>query len=573
MKKRVFAILLSLGVVLLALALTGCTTSATDEPTAIPGVDESPVPGATSLPSPTEVADEGPVTLRVGLLNEPDCLHPFACSEHYYFVELIYDTYSDMGPECEIVPRSAESMEVSEDGLTWTIKLQEGMSFSDGEPFNAYALADYYDWVMSTQISEWYMLTLFADSWEAVDEYVFQITTVEPVSTLPYYESLWLWPLPGHIWGEFDDQSIWGFENNPPIGSGPYVLTEWVPGEYLIYDAREDYWAGPPPIDRIVMQVYSNWDGLVQALLAGEIDVTDYAIPPQFFDTLEGVPDITVVEKPPGYHYFLAFNMYDGGFKHPAIEDPIVREAIDLATDKQQIIDVALLGHGSLCPTDWACSPSLGDVLDPSLSVTPFDIAEANRLLEEAGYLDTDGDGVRETADGQPLDFRFFYDVDNPSMDSITRMISGWLTQIGINLLVEGFETSTLWDTVLEVRDYDIALRFFLDEFDPSGAFDFYLSCWSADAGSGALNESGYCNPELDDLTYQIITTIDPESRKQLSFEASRLLNQDRPIVILAGENLLQAYRSDRFSFRHDYCSLGYMLWGVDSLMTAEVVE
>jgi peptide/nickel transport system substrate-binding protein len=535
MNKRLPHIFFSFVALLMVMAIAACTPSATDEP--VDGPDDV-TPTEASEPLPTEVVVEGPVTLRVGLLNEPDCLHPFACSEHYWFVQLVYDTYSDMGPDCELIPRSAESMDISEDGLTWTIKLREGMSFSDGVPFDAHALEDFYDWLMSTQVSEWYMLTLFADHWEAVDDLTFQITTVEPVSTLPYYESLWLWPLPAHIWGDITDETIWGFANDPPIGSGPYVLTEWVPGEYLIYEAREEYWAGPPPIDRIVMQVYANWDAIVQALLAGEVDVTDYAVPSQFYDTLEGTTDVTVVEKPPGYRYFIAFNMHAGGFKHPAIEDPVVREAIDLAMDKQQIIDVALLGHGILCPTDWACSPSLGDQLDPTLTVTPFD-----------------------------------FDVDNPSMDTIAQMMAGWLPQIGINPLLEGFEASTLYDTVLELRDFDIALRFFLDEFDPSGAFDFYLSCWSADAGSGALNESGYCNPEIDDLNYGIITTIDPETRRELSFEASRLLNQDRPIIYLAGENLLQAYRSDRFTFQHDFCSLGYDLWGVDSLMSAEVVK
>jgi peptide/nickel transport system substrate-binding protein len=570
MKKRLTGYLWGFIVIFLALVLVACTPGATDAPTSAP--DVSP-PDATDAPPPTEVVDEGPVTLRVGLLNEPDCLHPFACSEHYFFVQLVYDTFNDIGPGCELTPRSAKSMEVSEDGLTWTIRLQEGMTFSDGEPYDAHALVDYYDWLASVQVSEWYMLTLFADHWEAVDDLTFQITTVEPVSTLPFYESLWVWPLPAHIWGDITDQTIWGFANDPPIGSGPYVLTDWVPGEYLIYDAREDYWAGKPPIDRIVMQVYANWDAIVQALIAGEVDVTDYAVPAQFYDTLEGASDVTVVEKPPGYRYYLAFNMYEGGFKHPAIEDPIVRKAIDLAIDKQQVIDIALLGHGIQCPTDWACSPALEDQLDPTLTVTPFDIAEANRILEEAGYVDTDGDGVRETPDGLPLDLRLFFDVDNPSMDTIAQMMAGWLPQIGINPLLEGFETSTLWDTVLEVRDFDLALRFFLDEFDPSGAFDFYLSCWSADAGSGALNESGYCNPEIDDLNYGIITTIDPEARRELSFAASHILNEDRPLVFIAGENLLQAYRSDRFSFPHDFCSIGYDLWGADSLMKAEIIK
>jgi peptide/nickel transport system substrate-binding protein len=462
-------------------------------------------------------------------------------------------------------------MELSEDGLTWTIHLQEGVTYSDGEPFNAHSVQAYWDWITSTELREWFWATRLSESWEALDEDTFRFTTVEPLGNFERYDALWMWPLPPHIWGELDDETVWEFENASPVGTGPYVLTEWKAGEYLIYDARKDYWGGPPPIDRIVMQVYSNWDSLIQALLAGEVDLTDVEVPAQYYETLASDNHVTVVEQAPAWRHFLAFNMSETGVRHPAIGDLEVRKAIDQAIDREQLVDVAFLGQGIPCPSGIVCSPAYDYLKDPSLSITPYDPAEANRILDEAGYLDTDQDGTRETQDGQPLELRLFYSADYPAHVTMASMISDWLGQIGIASVLEAQEEATLWDTVRSLRDYDMAISYYFDPPDPSD-IEFYLSCSSAEEGAYFYNDSGYCSQEMDDLIHSAITKVEFSDRVAALVDATRLVHAELPFINLVGDNAIQAYRNDKFVF-NEGCPQLAGLYDAPTILSGEVVK
>jgi peptide/nickel transport system substrate-binding protein len=383
---------------------------------------------------------------------------------------------------------------------------------------------------------------------------------------------MWSFLLPPHIWGDKDDETLYTFDN-PVIGSGPYMLTEYVPGEYIIYDARSDYWGGVPAVDQLVFQIFGNWDAQIQSLISGEIDVTDRAVPAQYYDVLDADPNISLIEKEVGYKYYLSFNVAEAGIKHPAIEDIAVRRAIDYAIDKQQLIDIVLLGHGHVCPNSWVCTPYGDMVLDPTLDVAPYDPQESIRLLDEAGYRDSDGDGIRETPDGEPLEFRFLYNVVRPNDVAISGMLKDWLNEVGIAMILEGMEEGTLLTTTRDLRDYDIAMIYYVDEIDPAGGADFFFSCWSAEAGAAVTNDSGYCNPDMDDLIYESITTIDPAERLEVAHRIGRLIDRDLPIINLMAENFIQAYRNDRFEYDKVGCTSMGGLWDAPSLMFVREAE
>lgn len=544
--------------ILMMLAISACTS------------EDTPLPTEPTAEVPT--VDE-PVTLRVGTLTDLDCTNPFACAWWWWYTEgYIYESFTLYGPDCELTPVLAKSMELSEDGLTWTIELQEGVTYSDGEPFNAFTLNDFWEWYISVEPGGWYPSGLYTVSSEAVDETTFQITMEVPLGAFDVYDSRFQVPYPAHVWSEFDDDTLWDYENVPPIGTGPYVMTEWEVGEYFILEARDDYWGGDPPIDRVVIQLYSNWDALVSALIAGEIDLTDNALPVQFFDTLETDSSVTVVSRPPGYYYALYFNVAEAGIKHVAIDDPVVREAIDYAIDRQQLIDVALLGHGIQCPTDWACGPFIEDMQDPSLTVTPYDPETANGILDDAGYVDSDGDGIRETPDGKPLILRLYFDVDHPTQFTIAELLTQWLPAVGIQVESEGFESGTLLSSLTGTRDFDMFILYIVGEVLPQNV-DFYFSCWSSEEAEGTFNFSGYCDEEFDGLIIELLEAVDPADRQLALNRVSQKLNQTRPFVMLAGENTMQAYRNDQFTFQHNYCPGTQGMWDWYSLLNAEVVE
>lgn len=549
------------------LTLAGCGATST------PGELESPESPSLPLPSPATLEEEPtvvrePVTMRIGSLEEPDCLHTvFQCESIWYIGDLIWEGFTALGPNCQAIPRQAKSMELSEDGLTWTIHLQEGITWSDGEPFDATDVVDYWNWVTSLSVVDWHPITSLAKSWKAIDQYTFQITTSDPVAALERTDAIWHYVLPMHLLGDLDEEGFFAYQTDYPVTTGPYVLSEWNRGSSIVFDARPDYWGGPPSVDRVVVQFFANPDAMVNALLAGEIDVIPDELPPQFYDELVAAPNVTVVEQEPGSFLFLDFNMSSAGKKHPAIDDPKVREAIDYAIDKQQIVDVSMMGKGVVCPIADTCGALFGWRLDPTAQATPYDPQTANRILDDAGYVDSDGDGVRETADGTPLKFRLFFQQEYPPAMSAGTLVGEFLAQVGIEVEVTATEESTLWDAGLYDRDFDMIVRTGETETDPA-TDDFDWGCWAAEGGG--LNIEGYCNPELDDLISQVATTSGPD-RQELMYGVNKILATDRPFVYLAGIKSIGAYRNDRFEMPNDACPYWEMLMGWYPVMNTTV--
>lgn len=571
-------------VVVASLLLGACGPSAapTEEPAAPEPTAEAaapepiealePEPEPTEPLPPTEPAAEEPSVLRVGIMADVDCWNPYVCISFFYYGHHTTEGFTEHGPfstGCDGVPRLAESWEVSDDGLTWTLKFHEGITFSDGTPFTAQTAADYLEWLSASPMGEAYAEAMLLESTEVVDDLTLSYTTVEPILNSPDYDWQWMYVVPPHIWTELGDDGMFEYENFPPVGTGPYVVTEHEPGSHFIMEAREDYYLGKPPIDQVIYQIYSNPEAIVSALKAGEIDATTVFMPPEAYDALAGEENITVDEKDGGTTTNLFFNMAAGGAKHPAIDDPAVREAIDYAIDKENLVEVALLGHGITCPSNWKCGPAYADELNPDLVVTPFDTDKANQILDEAGYADTDGDGIRETPDGEPLSFRLTYQVEYPYQLTMADMMGTWFADIGVEIMPEAQDLGTWMANVVEIRGFDMAMFLDTGDVDPA-VLDYSFSCWAAEAGAGALNFAGYCNEEVDELNYAFWFSDDPEGRWEYQFEAQRILNQDRPLIMLAGNNMIQAYRSDRFELPTDMCDVSMGMVSPAGLLGAE---
>lgn len=563
--------ILSILIIIAAMLLGACAEDVAPPAPAATTVPDVEVP---DVPDVEEPEVDEPVVLRVGAMYPQDCWNPFSCTGVWYFSHLVIEGFTDHGTTssgCEGVPRLAETWEVSEDGRTWTIKLHEGITFSDGTPFNAETAK----WNIDTlyqdpELVVWFAETLSLESVEVIDELTFSYTTFDPIINSPDYDWQWWYMLSPSVWGDIRGTDVYMFEAYPPIGTGPYTVTEHVPGSYIIFDARDDYYRGKPPIDRFVYTLYSNADAIVSALISGEIDMTTPWLPPEVYDTLVDAPNITLEEKAPysGTMTWLIFNMYEGGTRNPAIADPVVREAIDYAIDKQQLVDVALLGHGLVLPTGWV---GVTDIeLNPDLEVTPFDMNMAAQLLDDAGYLDTDGDGIRETADGVPLVLNLVYGVDEPASFTMMDMITDWLGSIGIVVESAAYDVGSWNAVVLTEHDFDLAINAATHDID-AASMDFWFSCWSADSGSNALNYPGYCNPEVDDLVYAYWYSDDPDGRWEFMYEAQRIMAEERPFITLAGANSIQAYRSDRFEFPLDTCDVGFNMFGPEGLLNAVV--
>ena len=264
--------------------------------------------------------------------------------------------------------------------------------------------------------------TEYFESVEAPDDQTVVITLTEPIPNLES-QLVFLYILPEHIWAEHDTpEGATAFENEQLIGSGPFKLREYRQGEFATLDAVKDHPTTPPKVDGVVFQTFDNQDALVQALVTGQVDMItelpNTAVPvlrnaenvqlvigaPLSPEVADIIPNQVSEENCPP----------DDGVcsGHPALRDVRVRQALAHATDKQKIIDVALLGLGT--PGLTLIPDGLGVWYNDTIEDYAFDIDEANRILDEAGYLDTDGDGVRQMPDGSnPLNLRIFWPSDS----------------------------------------------------------------------------------------------------------------------------------------------------------------
>ena len=148
-------------------------------------------------------------------------------------------------------------------------------------------------------------------------------------------------------------------------------------------------------------------------------------------------------------------------------------------------------------------------------------------------------------------------------------MMGSWFEQIGIEGMPEAQDLGTFMANVNDVRDYDMAMMLDTSDIDPA-VLDYAFSCWAAEAGAGALNFSGYCNEEVDELNYAFWFSDDPEGRWDYAFEAQAIINQDRPLIFLTGNNMLQAYRNDRFEFPEDTCDVSQGIVSAAGLLGAK---
>ncbi|GAJ08268.1 unnamed protein product, partial [marine sediment metagenome] len=224
--------------------------------------------------------------------------------------------------------------------------------------------------------------------------------------------------------------------------------------EYMIVEANEDYYRGKPVIDRIVIQQYATEDTMVQALLAGEVDMID-GVPYTAVQPLQEAENVEVVIMPSLGLDDLVINSHVNGTQPESLNDPAVRLAMEYAIDKQEIIDVGYAGYGEIAAS--ILPPAMGDWVSPNIVAIPFDPDEGNRILEEAGYVDSDGDGIREDADGNPLEYRL-YSEEMGTSARILEIISDGLADIGISAPPTLMDGDALYDLLEPDWDFDMIL-------------------------------------------------------------------------------------------------------------------
>jgi peptide/nickel transport system substrate-binding protein len=491
-------------------------------------------------------------TLRVGWLGFPDTLNPAYAflTESYTMFDYIYSTLTTEAPDGSYIGLMAETRSVSDDGLVWTYTLRPGIKWHNGETLTAEQVA----WNINAFINNpdgWvtnYSYVIGFVEARALDARTLEIELEYPISNMDYRVSLLYIVYPKDFEAFTTPEDLQNFTNFSPIGTGPFRVNSLDKDRrVIILDTNPDYFGGRAKINRMIFQTFDNSDAMIQALRVGDVDLLP-EIPDSAFDAVGGFENVKTVSQPGRYLTELILNSAPEDHeptpnRNPAITDPQVRLAIATAINKWDLVDVVLRGYG--VPGVSIIPPTLGGGFwfNDRLSDVRFDLAEANRILEQAGYV-RGADGIR-VKDGVRLEFRLQYPSDEATYPRAADMIANWLKEIGIQVTASAVDPDSLVVATNPNADYDMVIWGWGSDPDP----DFMLSVMTTDQYvEGGWSDSGYSNPEYDRLYAEQQQALTPEERQAIVWKMQEIVFNDRPYIVLWYSNILQAYRSDRFS-------------------------
>lgn len=513
------------------------------------------IAGPLAAAIPAQAAETDAPSLKVALIGDVDTLNPFlsVLATSSNILTFQYERLVEFGAENnEIVPGIADSWETSEDGTVWTYTLPSDAKWSDGEALTAEDVVWTYNAIIDVDELKQSNGSLVENivSVEAPDETTVEITLSEAQAPNPGAD---IPVVPEHVWAALDDAAA--FDNAADtVGSGPFIVSRYDQTSGVQLESNPNYRHGPAKVSGLTYVPYKNTDAAVQALKTGEVDIVSGLTPAQF-KALETEPNITVNAGTGRRYQALAVNpgALDSsgnplGNGNPALQDPVLRQAIARAIDSETLLSKVQQGLGDPgtgeIPTTyplyhWDASPE-----ELTLS---FDPAAANELLDKAGY-EQGTDGIRLDKDGSPLSLRLMGRSTDPTHQQMADYIKPWLRDIGIDVSTE-MKASAQVNDDSTVGNYDMYFTGWGIGPDP----DFQLSinqCSSrpnAD-GTGATSESNWCSPEFDALFEEQHTELDQDKRSDLVAEAQKLIYDSAVNNVIFYANSLEAYRSDRFT-------------------------
>lgn len=482
--------------------------------------------------------------LKIGATEEPDSLSPVVAYERGAFelFMLVYDSLVCFDENLNPVPSLAEKWEISDDKLSWTFHLRKDVKWHDGQPFTSRDVKYTYETIKESGLGMYADLVKDIDVIETPDEHTVVLKTATPKANMLQN----ITPiLPQHIWQEIGPEELETFENASPVGTGPFILQEWKKNEYVSLLKNGEYFKGAPKVDGLIFTIFANRDTMAQSLKRGEIDVA-LGLYKNQAKTIQDNPQIKVYEFRENGFTELAFNCWEdpASRANPLIKDKIVRQAIELAIDKQKIIDMVFEGAGACGTTLIPASQQLYHYEPAEAEIRTFAPQKAKALLEAAGYGDEDGDGIRESKDGKgKLQFTFLLRSENTLEVKAGQMIKGYLQDIGIGTTLETIDDGALNDRIFNTHDYDMFIWGWGGDVDPGTLLRVLTT-----GQLGNLNDAYYSNPAYDRLVLEQASKLDYEERKQLVWEAQKILYEDLPYIILFYGTELQLVREDQVS-------------------------
>lgn len=456
--------------------------------------------------------DSGEIT--IGVTSFADTLEP--TEQYFSWVVSRYgvgETLVRFDENGEIVPCLAESWEISEDQLTWTFKIREGVKFSNGDDMTPELVKASLE--RTFELSD-RAVSFFEPASMEVDGQNLLIKTKEPVAILPgsLADPLFL------IVDTQADTDAFAMEG--PICTGPYAVESFSPTDSCVVVRNEYYWDGEVPLDKVTLKCIDDQTTRSMALQTDEVQIA-YNLKTENLADFEdsGEYNIQQLESLRSTYAFMNQNGVLG--------DKALRQAVIRGLDKETYCDTLL--EGGATAGKAPVPPTLDFGFDELKDENAYDPDGAKALLEEAGYKDTDGDGFVETPSGEKLELNFVIYTSREELNVYAQAAQASLKDIGINVKLN----TVSYETLLDMRDsgeFDMLIWNVLvaNTGDPE---KYLRENWYSTSSS---NQMGYSNPQVDELLDQLVTEFNEDTRKNLIMQIQQLIMDDAATVFFGYE-------------------------------------
>jgi peptide/nickel transport system substrate-binding protein len=429
----------------------------------------------------------------------------------YRAANLIYSGLVHLTPNLEAVPDLAESWEAT-DPQTVVFKLRPNLKFSDGTPLTA----DDVVFTFTTLINPDFNApnrSLYApiDKVEKVDDTTVKFSLKAPYAPLLSYLDIGIVP---------QELAEGGHDlATKPVGAGPMKLVAWNKGADLQLEANPDYWAGAPEVDKVTLKIVADNSARAQAFEAGDLDVIQSPLSPQDIERLKGDSRFGNVIMPGLGVTYINYNTKD-----PMVSDPKVRQAFSMLIDQATIVNdiyqgVDAVANSIILPSSWAYS---ADIKQPT-----FDVEGAKAKFAEAGWTDSNGDGVLDKG-GQKLTVTLSTHSEDPNRVQAIEFIQAMMTEAGVDAKTQITDWPSFSTNYVQKSMHQIALLGWLNIVDPDRLLFAQLST------GGSTNWGGYSNPEVDALLQKGRSSLDQEARAEAYQAAAKILAEELPYFIVS---------------------------------------
>jgi len=466
-------------------------------------------------------------------------------------------------------PDLADYWELADDGITFTFYLNQNATWHDGRPVIAEDVVFSFDATLdeNSLSPRTASVAEIVDSYRAIDEKTFEITTLEPIVTAITDGIGLVGIVPKHIW-EGVPAADWGSDpgstgQDPArvVGSGPFRFREWVTSDHITVVKNAEYWdtTSVPVIDEFTMRVIPEASANIQAFQAGETDIA--TVPPSQVEALSQDPNLTIEAFDNA-----GFNWYSPNqdpARSPLFTDIPVRQAMMYALDRDLMVESIYLGfaaraQGTQAPLSIAYAP---DQVRTDFTYQPD---QARTLLEEAGWVDSDGDGIREK-DGVRFSFEALFSEGVATYEQqLPYMQQAW-REVGIEMIPAAVPFTALGDAV-DTGNFQMAIYGF--SWGVDGSQGTMYTCAATPEGGG-FNTMRYCNERYDELDRQQARTLVAEERLPIVLEATNIVNDEQANGVLLFRQTIFG-NSNRL---HNFLPNGFSNWWSVNYLWAEELQ